>query len=252
MKILKNIIGLLGMVFLILLTLFFVSFSIIKHLKIKEIVEREIEQSLGIDVTLGSIEFSPLLAHIGIKGVTIHNPSGFPEEELAYLKSIHFVLDPLEVLTSKKPNIYVFALQLERLNIVKNRQGKVNIKEIIPIKEGDAKDAEAPFYFDMLVLSIGDVTYTDHSSGSAKVHKYHIGIKNATFIGLKDEHELVKMVVYKAIENTEIGKMINLTILPVVSQIKDTMDAAWGATRSGAKSAWGIATLPLKLLLGTD
>jgi hypothetical protein len=238
--------------FLILIVLLTILFFIVKHLRIKEIVENEIEHYLGINVTINKIDFSPLLAHIEASGITVHNPRGFPEDELAYINSIHFMFDPIEILFQKKPDIYLFTLNLERLNIIKNKEGKVNLKEIIPIKEGVSREAKTSFYFDVVVLNIGKVKYLDYTGPTKKVHNYHIGIKDATFVGLKDGNEIIKMVVYKAIENTDIGKLINLTIVPVVSQIRNTVDAAWDTARSGAKGAWEIANLPFKLLLGKD
>ena len=252
MKILKRLFISLGVVFFILQVLLFSLFFIVKHLKIKEIVEKEIEQSLGINVTIDKIEFSPALAHNGASGITIHNPSGFPEDELAYIGSIQFVLDPIETIIRKKPNIYLFTLDLERLNIVKNKEGKVNIKEIIPVKEGASEEPETPFYFNVIVLSIGEVKYTDYTGGSRTERKYPIQLKNAAFVGLKNENEVVKMVVYKAIENTDIAKLVNLTIVPVVTQIRYTVDSAWGTAKTGVKSAWAIATLPFQLLFSKD
>ncbi|MFA5090084.1 MAG: hypothetical protein WC510_03475 [Candidatus Omnitrophota bacterium] len=249
MNILRRIIIFLGITFLILIIFLAIVLSIVKHLRIKEIVEREIEHSLGINVTINKIDFSPFLTHIAATGITIHNPGGFIEDEFAYIESIHFVCDPLEAVTMTNPNIYLFALNLKRLNIIKNRDGKVNIKEIIPISKKDTlQESKTSFYFDVVVLSVGEVNYIDYSQGSKREHKYIIGIKNAAFVSLKNEDDVVKMVVYKAIENTDIGKLINLEIVPVVSQIKDTVDAAWGTARTGAKGALSIAALPFRML----
>lgn len=252
-KILKRIIFTLGLISLILLILLSVSLFVLKHLKIKEIVEKEIEHSLGINITIKELEFSPLLAHVGLKGITVHNPAGFPEDELAYVESLHFVFDPVEILTRRKPNIYLLVLDLKRLNIVKNKEGGINIKQLIPVKNDTAvKDTETPFYFDVLVLSIGRVTYSDYSGTSNKEYKYTIGLKDAAFVGLQDENAVVKMVVYKALQNTDIGRLINLTVVPVISSIGDTVDATWGAAKIGAKSAWEIGTLPFKLFFGKN
>ena len=90
MKFLRRLILSLGVVFLVLLILLTSVFYVVKHLRIKEIVEDEIELKLGIKVTIKKIDFSPLLAHIAAQDVTIHNPKGFAEDELAYIKSIHF------------------------------------------------------------------------------------------------------------------------------------------------------------------
>lgn len=241
----RKLILLLGVVFLILIISVLITFFIVKHLRVKEIVENEIEQSLGINVSIDKIDFSPLLTHIALRGITVHNPAGFPEDELAYIESVHFVFDPIEMLTQKKPIIYLFTLDLKRLNIVKNKEGKVNVEEIIPVKED-----KTPFYFGVVVISVDDVKYTEYAGSGKKEHKYHIGLKQATFVGLKDESVVVKMVIYKAIENTNIGKLINLTIKPLASDLGNTVDAAWGTAKAGAKGVWDITTLPFKFIFG--
>ncbi|MFA5276102.1 MAG: hypothetical protein WC417_04330 [Candidatus Omnitrophota bacterium] len=251
MTIIKRFLIFLGLVFSFLLILSFTSFFILKNLRIKEIIEDEIEHSLGINVTIEKVEFSPLFTRIGATGITIHNPAGFLEDELAYINSIYFVFDPAEMLSRNKPNIYLFAFDLKRLNIIKNSAGKVNIKEIIPVKDEKAEENDqTPFYFDVAVLSIGEVKYTDYTQGVKKGTTYRIGIKNAAFVGLKDEQELTRMIIYKAIENTDIGRLVNLKIIPVVSQVGDTIDAAWATAKSGVKSAWSIVSLPVNLIFG--
>jgi len=253
MKIIRKLIFAFGIIFISLAIFLLASFAVIKHLKIKEIVESQIENSLGINISIEKIEFSPLLAHIWVSGITIHNPRDFIENELAYIEMIHFVFDPVEFMIKKKPNIYLLGLDLKRLNIIKNVDGKVNIEEINPLKDKDAalKD-KTPFYFDLLVLSVGSVRYVDYSGPKKKEHLYLIGLKNATFVGLKDEQDVVRMVVAKAIENTDIGKIINLKIIPVVSQINETFSSALGTAKTGARSIRGIIKLPFDLLFGRD
>ncbi|MCX5680729.1 MAG: AsmA family protein, partial [Candidatus Omnitrophica bacterium] len=142
MKILKKIIIFFGIAFLVLLVFLAATFLVIKHLKIKELVENQIEESLGINVSIDKITFSPLLAHVKVQGITVHNPDGFEEKELAYIESIHFVFDPVEMLVSEKPNIYLFAIDLARLNIVKSKDGKVNIKEIAALNDTSTAKSE--------------------------------------------------------------------------------------------------------------
>lgn len=252
-KLIRKIIIFSGVLFFALIIFIVSTFLVVKNLKIKDIVEKEIENALGIQVTIKELVFSPLLVHIGAVGVTVHNPDGFPEGELAYINSIHIFIDPVEVISRKKPSIYLFSLDLDRLNIIKNREGKVNLKEIATIKEDNAPRKDGThFYFDVLILSIGEVKYIDFSSGTRKEHKYPIGLKAASFVGLKNEDEVVKMVIYKAISNTDIGKLINLTVMPVFSQLSDTLGSAWSTAKSGASGIWGVANMPFKLIFGKD
>lgn len=247
MNLFEKFIIFLGIVFMALVIISLILFFTIKHLRIKEIVEHEIETELGINITIDKISFSPLLTHIGVTGITVHNPPGFSAEELAYIDSIHIVCDPLEIIAWKKPNIYLFAVDLKRLNIEKNKQGKINIKEIDSVKQPDTDDTN-PLYFDVVVLSVDDIKYTDYSGGGKNIHKYHIGMKNIAFVNIKNEDDVVKMIIYKAIENTNLGKIINWTVMPVVSNIKITADSAWGTAKTGAKGAWEILTLPVNLV----
>ncbi|MDD5119801.1 MAG: hypothetical protein PHR84_00615 [Candidatus Omnitrophica bacterium] len=251
MKIIKRIIFILGILSLVIVVLVSAVFFVAKHIRIKDIVENEIERSLGINVTIGEISFSPLLVHIGLKSVIIHNPEGFIEDELAYIEYLHFVFDPIEVLSRPRPNIYLTAIDLKRLNIIKNKSGKINLKELTPVKgSSSAENSQVPFYFDVVVLNVGEVQYIDYSAPVKKVTKYNIGIKEAAFVGLKDENAVVKMIVYKAIQNTDIGKLINLTVTPVFSAINDTVDAAWSTAKIGSKGIWQIGTMPIKLIFG--
>lgn len=53
---------------------------------------------------------------------------GSLDYELAYINSIHFLTDLIEIITRAKPHIYVCAVDLERLNIIKNNSGGFNVQ----------------------------------------------------------------------------------------------------------------------------
>jgi len=251
MKLLKRLIIASGIIFLLLFiflaTIIFVGMS----LRVKDLVEYEIEQELGINVTISSIHCSPLFAQIVAKGVTVHNPAGFTEPELAYINSIRLVFDPLEAIIQRKPNIYLFAIDIERLNVVRNAQKKINIQEIIPKKKTEAvSESQTPFYFDVMMVSIAKVNFLDYASGKKKTSSYPVRIKNATFVNLRNGSEVVRMIVFEALRYTEIGKLLHMTVIPVVSQVNNTVSAAWGATKTGAKSMWEIVSMPFHLITG--
>lgn len=251
-KLIKRLTIFLGIIFLILLVLSITAFIIVKHLKIKDLVEQELEAELGVKVTIGRLDFSPVLAHVGAHDVTVYNPPEFDEQVMASISSIHIVSDMIDLISRRKPDIYVFGLSLDKLTIVKNKKGEVNIESLLVFKKGNLKTDETPFCFDMIVLSIGEVDYIEYgaSGKKEKEQKFKIGIKDKVFVNLKDENEVIKLIVSKAIENTNIGKLINLTVVPVFSNVSDTLGLAWGTAKSGIKGAGEIAALPFKLLFG--
>ncbi len=250
MNIFKKIIFSLGVIVLAILIFLITLLFVIRNIRIKDLIEQRLRQELGLKVTIGKLNFSPLLTHIGASDITVYNPPGFNEKELAYISSIHFVFDPLEIISRAKPDIYIFTLDLKRLNIVKNQEGKVNIKELYPIKQETTPKNVSPFYFDVMVLSIGELYYTEYTASGKKTKKYTIGLENQAFVKFIDEDQLIRLIIYKAIENTDVGKLINLKVIPIVSGVSDTMSAAWGTAKLGLKSAVEIATFPFQLLFG--
>ncbi|MDD4900291.1 MAG: hypothetical protein PHT31_06965 [Candidatus Omnitrophica bacterium] len=44
------------------------------------------------------------------------------------------------------------------------------------------------------------------------------------------------------------GKLINLTIMPVVTQLTGTLNTAFGTAKSGAKSVWDLVNLPFNMV----
>ncbi len=251
MKLFKRIILFFGLVFILLFVFLATAVFVAANLRIKDIVEREIEQDIGIDITIEHVKFSPLLARISAQGIMIRNPAGFAEPELAYINVVHFIFDPIEVIVQRKPNIYLFAIDVERINIVRNAQKKVNIQEIVANSKIKAvSETQTPFYFDVAVISIAKVNFLDHASGKKKVSTYPVRIKNATFFDLKDGNEVARMIIAEALRHTEIGKLLHMTVVPVVTQVNNTMSAMWGATRTGAKGAFEIIALPFNLLTG--
>lgn len=249
MNIFKRLVFAMGIVSLIITILSVVLFLIIKHLKIKDLVESQLESTLGVQVSIGKLFYSPLLSQIGAKDVTVHNPPGFREDVMAYIPSISFVFDPIDMIILKKPNIYLFTINLDKLNIIKNEKGQANIASLGSAGSSVSPHNDAiPFYFDVVVLSIGEVNYTEYSSSGKKTHKYTIGLVNRAFLNLSDGKQVMRLIIGKAIENTDIGKLINLTFVPVVSPVYNTVNSAWGTIKTGTKSAGEIVAFPFKLI----
>ena len=248
MIIIKKIIFILGIFFLVISLLALVLFLVIKHLKVDELITYELQKELGVKVAIEEVVVSPLLSHVSAKGITVYNPAGFEEEELAYISSIDIAFDLVDVIRRVKPNVYLFTIDLERLNVIKNKEGAVNIEQLEPLGKIRPEEDAAPFYFDVMVLSVNQVYYTEYSESKKKTSKYVIGMEDQVFLKVIDEDDLIRLIVYKAIQNTNIGKMINLRIIPVITGVSDTVSSVWGAAQTGLRSAFEIAALPFKLL----
>ena len=102
-----------------------------------------------------------------------------------------------------------------------------------------------PFHPKAVVLSLGELNFIDYkTSAKGTLKKYNLGINNQIFYGLEDGDEVVKLVVAKIIENTHLGKVINLSVKPVY----DIVNTSWGMVKSNTKAIWSVATWPFKFL----
>ncbi len=247
MRAFKRIIFILGIILLIIVLVTLALFLAIRHFKVDGLIEYELEQELGVKVTIEEVVVSPLLSHISAKGITVYNPPGFEKEELAYISSISIAFDLINVITRVKPNVYLFTMNLERLNVIKSKDGQVNIEQLHPLRNIRPEEDAAPYYFDVMLLSVNEVYYIDYSESNKKTSKYVIGMKDQVFLKVIDEDDLIRLIVYKAIQNTNIGKMVHLRIIPVISGVSNTVSSAWGTAQTGLKSLSEIAALPFKL-----
>lgn len=247
MKFFKAFLIILGLVFVLESALFGAAFVVAKHIKIKDLVEEELEQELGIKVSIRKLTFSPLLTHVFAEGISVLNPAGFNEKEMGYINSLHLVWDLGDIVFLKKPTVYLMALDLDHVHIIKNKSGQVNLKELLPIQPGPRPPDQTPFSFDAFILSIGQVTYTDHTLPAVKTHVYTINIKDEAFFKVMDEDKLIRLVIYNALKNTDIGKFIDLNV-SVLSGVSDTLESALDTAKTTAKGMFQIVAFPFKVL----
>jgi len=249
MRAVKIIFIVLGGIFLVFSIICSAAFFLLKRVDFKAIIEKEIKTELGVNVSIQKLNISPLFTRVSAINIYVDNPAGFEEKELAYISQLHLLWDPVEAIIRKKPNIYACAIDLKRLNVVKNKEGLVNLNELPIIK--NPKPDQQPFFFYLLLISVGELNYTQYNhKGQKATRNYPVHIYREAFYNVKDEDDVAKMVIYKAIGTTEVGKLANITIVPVVSDVSDTVSSAWVTVRSGAKSAAEIVAIPFKLIFG--
>lgn len=234
---------------------FFLTFVALKNIIVSRLLEKAAEGILGLNITIKDLDVSPLGTHLRMEGLTIYNPGGFEEKEMAYIPLVSIVCDPLEYIKNKKVHFYLLDLNVERINIVKNSEGLVNIKEIKVIQHSgqQQKGEKKSFSIEILRLGLGDIYYTDHRSGGAtKTRKFSVHIKDAMFSNIDSPQDIIDLVILKILANTEIGKLINMSIVPIVSDVSDVVVLTGKTVEATIKGFLDGITMPLKILFKTQ
>ncbi len=240
------------LIFIIILLLISSSIFIwIRNIDLKKVISVVLEDNLGVKVDIGKIETSPLLVYIGLERLTIYNPPGFNEPVLAYIPYAHIVLDPLEAIISKKPNIYLMAVSIDYVHFVRKADGSINIEQLGGIRNMPYKKKhDLTYTFKVFELTLDEIRFTDYKSGKAVDKVYPVKMDSYVFNGLSDFDDVVKIVTSKAIENSGLGSILDIAIGPVGSSVVAVADSSWKFVRSNMKSAWDITNWPLRFISG--
>lgn len=229
----------LGILFTILLTIFFI-YVLAKNIIVRVTLEKLVETALGVKVKVDDFDVSFLGHHLRAEGITIENPSGFKNGEFAYINTVNIICNPFDYITDRKITIYFLGVDIDKINIIKDENGDVNLKDFKILHRTD--EGQPHFRVDIFQLSLKDVYYIDYSRPSSpRVKQYKIDMKNYAFENINSFEDVTHIVVWKALANTGIGKAINYTVAPLANNVKDVV---FVGTRTTGSIIKGIFSLP--------
>ena len=185
----------------------------------------------GLDLSIADVKIGLGETDVGLKGIQLQNPKGFPDERMVDIPEVYINYNLLDFFND---NIHVeeMRLELSELVIVKNAEGKLNINELLPPKD-ETEEPEEPsepeepqkekkkkeLLIDSLKLKIGKVVYKDYTVNPPKITDYQVNID--------DEFEdvntisLVSYVTGKALMNTTIAKLADIDINELTGQVQE-------------------------------
>jgi uncharacterized protein involved in outer membrane biogenesis len=228
---------------------------------LKVAIEKGIEHTTGLDITIGNIKTDIRKTNITINNLLMNNPKDFKDRVMVDMPHIYADYN-LSALMQGDIHLYSMIIDIKECSVVKNKDGKLNLDYLKPIQDmaDQAKairkpQADAPdFRIDNLELKIGRVYYKDYSSGPIP-HTLQFDLNmDEKFSDITDADTIVNLIVFKAIMNTTIGSLIRLDINSLRNNIGNTLSTAQNvagrAVQSTAKTATDAAgkvlTLPFK------
>lgn len=183
----------------------------------------------GVDLTIADVKIGVTKSDLRLKGIQLQNPKGFPKERMIDIPEVYINYN-LRGFFNDAIHAKEIELNLNEFVVVKNKEGKINIKEIIPKSEEKAEDSEdqedpekeeskKKIKIDNLKLKIGTVVYKDYSVDPPVIKTFKVDIDEE--INDVSTKSLIAYICSKALFNTTIGQLANIDIEELTGQVKD-------------------------------
>ena len=205
--------------FLWLLFLIFIigisGFIVFKNYFVRKFIEKRFYHHIGTNISIRDLDVSFFADHIIAKGITVYNPEGYEKRELAYIPQLKIFLNSYRALTKKEFEFYFVDLHIERLNIIKTVDGRINIKELNWAKEGGGSAPKSRWklaIIHIVNLEINNVYYTvNRVKRKAVTKRYNIDIHDVAFKNVDSFNDVTSLVIYAVALKTKLGKTLNIS-----------------------------------------
>ncbi|OGX33741.1 MAG: hypothetical protein A3C36_00555 [Omnitrophica WOR_2 bacterium RIFCSPHIGHO2_02_FULL_52_10] len=195
-----------------------------KNTIIRVAVEKGVETATGLPMKIGKFDLSFTNSQVGIWGLELLNPSGFPDKVMFHAPEI-FVDYHLGDTIRGNIHLEDMRLNFDQLTIIKNAQGKMNIDTLKPqkqeqqskgesqgTKKGEAGQKIPDIQIDHLSLKVGKVVYKDYSQGGEPaVQEYNVNISEE-FKDIKDVQGLVGAIVSRTVSKTALSSLVDINV----------------------------------------
>ncbi len=225
-----------------------VGLIVARNMIAKIAVTKGVRAVTGVGVDVDKINIGLFDTRLGVQGLKILNPPGFPEPIMVLLPELYVDYE-LGSFLKGQPHLQTVRIELAELVVIRNDQGEVNINSLRPVKEqrqaqgrptGEQKPTtsqkQPQLKIDLLELKVGRVIFKDYSKGGApQVKQFDVNI-NERFNDITNPQALVSTILMKALSRTSIAQLANVDLGALKAS---AAEGAIGAASDALKSAVG-------------
>jgi len=228
-----------AIVLLVLLGIFLLGKDIIAKSILLNWINAKTEAKIDIkDLHIGLID-----TLFGVEGLRLSNPADFPDRLMADMPEIYLDYN-LGSLIRRKIHIEEMRLNLKKLIVVRNQDGRVNVdslRMVQAIKEEKArsdKKVKTPgFRIDLLKLKIGKIVFKNYSEGPTPiVREYNVNI-DEEFRNITNPYTFINLLAAKSLTKTPAEYLRDFDL----GQVKIKATKTWRGAKKAAKRAFNEA-----------
>ena len=229
-----------------------------KNVIAKIAIEQGVRMVTGLGLTMEDFDFSLTKSYVGIKGLRLFNPSGYPDQVMVDLPVIYIDYEFAPLLKGKGIHIEEIRVHLREFTAVRNKKGRLNVDALKPVqkekKEAGERAAQparkptekpAEVKVDNLMLRIEKVTFKDYSGGGEpSVKEYNLNL-NEEYHNIKNLNQVVSIIIIKIMMQTQLATLTNFDVGALTGNVTN-------ALASSRKLASGAALQAMKQVENAD
>lgn len=194
----------------------------------------------GLTTQVNGVQVGLLKTVVGIDGLRVLNPAGFPEAVMVDVPELYVDYD-LGALLKGRTHLERLRLHLRELNVVTSADGRLNLKAVKALEPGAASrqpTGRAPaFQIDVLELKVGKVVYADYTKSPPLVREFAVNI-DERYERITNPTAFAGLVVSRALVKTTIASLANFDVRALESNVRDILRQS--AQRVGATVTEGV------------
>lgn len=183
----------------------------------KAALVRGMKALTGLDVSVGAIDVGIGKSYLSVRDVRLANPAGFADPVMAFMPELYIAYD-LGAVLKNKIHLQELRINLEELDIVRERNGGVNINALKALLPGGAAGPAPDIKIALLELTVGKVGYKDYSSGSPVAREFPLNLRER-FQNITDPKALVGIILTRALSKTNVAELINFDAASLKEEI---------------------------------
>lgn len=185
----------------------------LKDILVKFTLEEVMRSVTGLKISARDIEIGVIKPYVKVQDLIILNTDNFPDRVMFDVPFIYVEFDPAAIFR-KNVHIRKMSFNLRLLNVLKNKDGKLNLDSLNITKKGQdlrpLKDRFRPgsnIKIDELHLVAGRVIYKDYGQyPGPRTTEFHIDI-DEEFKDIKDPYLLGKLILSRALRKTNVPQL---------------------------------------------
>ena len=225
--------------------------SFAKDMLVKISVEKGVQVVTGLPLEIRSFKVGIINTLVGIKGLRLHNPSGYKDRIMFSMPEIYVDYN-LSPIFRGKVHLEEMRIDMEEFTVVKNEKGELNLDSLKVVqaqKEGKeprqktaSEGGKTPqIQIDSLELKIGKVVFKDYSRGSTpSVKEFKVDL-NEKYENITDPYALIKLIVVRTLMNTTIAGLTDFDLGGLKGSISDTLSSAQKVAEDAAAQVQAAA-----------
>ena len=252
---------------LVILAIVIVGLFLGKNLIATSALSGGVKLITGLDTQVGSMHVGLLNTAVGIKGLRVLNPHGFPERVMVEVPEI-FVDYDLGSFLKGEAHLQTMRVNLAELHVIKSAEGQLNLNSVKALESGKTGAGKQPqagpmpkFLIDVLELKVGKVVYKDYTANPPMVKEFAVNI-DERYKHITNPYTFGALVFSRALMKTTVGQLANFDVKGLqatvseglkqsAAQLTSTLTEGTDAAQRIGQEALGTASEAVKSTTGT-